>query len=54
MRAMPRAISPTPAPRIEAPSAASWRRLRDWQMAGVWDLIHFALLEWRDGSSHFT
>jgi transposase len=23
-----------------------WRRLRDWQRAGVWDLIHFALLEW--------
>jgi hypothetical protein len=23
-----------------------WRRLRDWQQAGVWDLIHFALLDW--------
>src|SRR5215813_6203075 len=23
-----------------------WRRLRDWQGAGVWDLIHFALLDW--------
>ena len=23
-----------------------WRRLRDWQQAGVWDLIHFALLNW--------
>jgi transposase len=23
-----------------------WRRLRDWQAAGVWDLIHFALLDW--------
>jgi transposase len=23
-----------------------WRRLRDWQHAGVWDLIHFALLDW--------
>lgn len=23
-----------------------WRRLRDWQMAGIWDLIHFALLDW--------
>ena len=22
-----------------------WRRLRDWQHAGVWDLIHFALLD---------
>jgi len=28
-----------------------WRRLRDWQQAGIWDLIHFALLNWlsRDG-----
>ena len=23
-----------------------WRRLRDWQLAGVWDLIHFAMLDW--------
>ena len=23
-----------------------WRRLRDWQQAGVWNLIHFALLDW--------
>ena len=23
-----------------------WRRLRDWQKAGIWDLIHFALLDW--------
>ena len=23
-----------------------WRRLPDWQRAGVWDLIHFALLDW--------
>jgi hypothetical protein len=23
-----------------------WRRLRDWQRAGVWDLTHFALLDW--------
>jgi transposase len=23
-----------------------WRRLRDWQRTGVWDLIPFALLEW--------
>ena len=23
-----------------------WRRLRDWPRAGVWDLIHFALLDW--------
>jgi transposase len=21
-----------------------WRRLRDWQYAGVWDFIHFVLL----------
>lgn len=23
-----------------------WRRLRDWQFASIWDLIHFALLDW--------
>ena len=23
-----------------------WRRLRDWQEAGIWGLIHFALLGW--------
>ena len=23
-----------------------WRRLRDWQNAGIWDFIHFALLDW--------
>jgi transposase len=23
-----------------------WRRLRDWQEAGIWELIHFALLDW--------
>jgi transposase len=23
-----------------------WRRLRDWQQAGIWQLIHFALLDW--------
>ena len=23
-----------------------WRRLRDWQEAGVWELIHFVLLDW--------
>jgi transposase len=22
-----------------------WRRLRDWQDAGIWDLMHFALLD---------
>ena len=22
-----------------------WRRLRDWQHAGIWDLMHFALLD---------
>ncbi len=29
-----------------------WRRLRDWQEEGVWDLMHFALLNWpaRDGN----
>jgi transposase len=23
-----------------------WRRLRDWQQTGVWQLIHFVLLDW--------
>lgn len=23
-----------------------WRRLRDWQQEGLWDLMHFALLNW--------
>ncbi len=23
-----------------------WRRLRDWQDAGVWQLLHFVLLDW--------
>jgi transposase len=23
-----------------------WRRLRDWQEAGIWQLIHFILLDW--------
>ena len=23
-----------------------WRRLRDWQEAGLWQLIHFVLLDW--------
>jgi transposase len=23
-----------------------WRRLRDWQQAGIWDLMHFVLLNW--------
>jgi transposase len=23
-----------------------WRRLRDWQKEGVWDLMHFSLLNW--------
>jgi len=27
-------------------SMTCWRRLRDWQEAGIWDLIHFALLDW--------
>jgi transposase len=28
-----------------------WRRLRDWQEDGIWQLIHFVLLDWlaRDG-----
>ncbi len=24
-----------------------WRRLRDWQEAGIWKLIHLVLLDWR-------
>jgi transposase len=27
-------------------SGMTWRRLRDWQRAGVSDLMHFALLDW--------
>ena len=23
-----------------------WRRVRDWQQEGIWDLMHFALLSW--------
>jgi transposase len=23
-----------------------WRRLRDWEHAGIWQLIHFVLLDW--------
>jgi transposase len=23
-----------------------WRRLRDWQKEGIWQLIHFVLLDW--------
>jgi transposase len=23
-----------------------WRRLRDWQAAGVWDKLHTRLLNW--------
>ena len=23
-----------------------WRRLRDWREAGIWQLIHFVLLDW--------
>ena len=23
-----------------------WRRLHDWQKAGIWGLIHFSLLDW--------
>lgn len=33
-----------------------WRRLRDWQEAGVWQLIHFVLLDWlaRDGQVEWS
>ena len=23
-----------------------WRRLRDWQKRGIWQLLHFVLLDW--------
>lgn len=23
-----------------------WRQLRDWQEAGIWQMIHFVLLDW--------
>jgi transposase len=23
-----------------------WRRLRDWQERGIWQLLHFVLLDW--------
>ena len=23
-----------------------WRRLRDWQERGIWELLHFVLLDW--------
>jgi hypothetical protein len=23
-----------------------WTRMRDWQESGIWQLIHFALLDW--------
>ncbi len=29
-----------------------WRRFRDWQEAGLWDLIHFALLDWLSREHH--
>jgi transposase len=25
---------------------ACWRRLRDWQAAGVWEQLHHRLLDW--------
>ena len=28
------------------PGMTCWRRLRDWQEAGLWQLIHFVLLDW--------
>jgi transposase len=27
-------------------SMTCWRRLRDWQEAGIWQLIHFVALDW--------
>jgi transposase len=31
--------------RIGGPGMTCWRRLRDWQAAGVWTRLHRALLE---------
>ena len=33
-----------------------WRRLRDWPEAGIWQLIHFSLLDWlaRYGESDWS
>jgi transposase len=31
-----------------------WRRLRDWQQAGTWDLIHFVLLNWLSRQSQIN
>jgi transposase len=31
-----------------------WRRVRDWQQAGVRDLIHFALLDWLEWLLRFN
>ena len=33
-----------------------WRRLRDWQEAGIWQLLHFVLLDWlsRYGEIHWS
>jgi transposase len=27
-------------------ASTSWRRLRDWQVAGVWERLHETLLNW--------
>ena len=29
-----------------------WRRMRDWQESGIWQLIHFALLDWLCDTSY--
>ena len=31
--------------------ATCWRRLRDWQKAGVWQRLHETLLNWLDGEA---
>jgi len=31
-----------------------WRRLRDWQEAGIWQLIHFSLLDWLGAGERLT
>ena len=31
---------------LDCGSVTCWRRLRDWQQEGIWDLMHYALLNW--------
>jgi len=31
---------------LAAAGVTCWRRLRDWQQAGVWEALHHRLLDW--------